>query len=378
MAKKSVDKKKKGPKGKIARAKAKLERQWGEVTKEGDAASQKRVGRSRILARRPRAGGKEQPQRQPKTEDTDNGDVLVDWNDAMFDTKNNTTATRNDDDDSSTPSEDDEEEDQDDEIVGGGVFYSKLLNTIRKKTKQNHHRHDDDDSEEEGDDGDRTMEDDEHEHAANNNNNKMLLEDDSGESDEEEDDQEGDQTNTSTLNDDNSDTLDLFGNRFSNNETLPEDETQREAFLRSLQQQTEKVAVPHVNPMLELQVSKTLLDDITSSMGVMATTDVTSSNNMSKKSWTKLAHQSFAGNRDVLKRRWEEVQSQRSTLSSLQSVLYPFVTRYADCLVTCNSKKVRTKTVPYHVVCVATLAFGSGRILYTNHLTHVFEPKHYR
>jgi hypothetical protein len=34
MGKKSVDKKKKGPKGKRARAKAKLERQWGEEANE--------------------------------------------------------------------------------------------------------------------------------------------------------------------------------------------------------------------------------------------------------------------------------------------------------------------------------------------------------
>ena len=321
--KKATDKKKKGPKGKIARGKAKLERQWGEVAKE--EAAPKRKGKSRILSRQKPSTGRKS---NSSVVEEDNGEVLMDWNDPSFDTK--PAIVKSGDDDSYSSRSDAEEEA--DEIDGGGAFYSKLLNNIRK-TKQNNNFDSGVDSDEE--DGDSAMED-----EGNGNNGRMIPND----SDDESDDGEEDGKSKSTIEQDMDESaFNFFGKRFSNTNNnqngglavpaLPEDETEKEETIRQLHQQTEKVGVPHVDPMLELQVSKELLED----MGV-----ANDSNNMSKQAWKQLAYQSFGCNRDVLKRRWGEMMANRNNnLSSLQSVLYPFVTRYADCLISCKTKKVR-------------------------------------
>lgn len=329
--KKATDKKKKGPKGKIARGKAKLERQWGEVAKED--AVPKRSGKSRILSRQKQANNRKTTKNNNEVEE-DNGEVLMDWNDPSFDTKPAIVMkSGNDDDDDDSYSSRSDAEEEGDEIDGGGAFYSKLLNTIRK-TKQNNNFDSGDDSEEE--DEDSAMEDDD-----TRNTGKMMKHDSDDESDDGEEDDKMKATTEQAVDEA---AFDFFGKRFSNNNSnnqndslavpaLPEDEAEREEIIRQLHQQTKKIGVPHVDPMLELQASKEFLED----MGVS-----NNSNNMSKLAWKKLAYQSFGCNRDLLKRRWEELMANRNNnLSSLQSVIYPFVTRYADCLITCKNKKVR-------------------------------------
>ena len=44
--------KKKGPKGKKARAKAKIDRQWGEIRIENEEAQSRRIGNSRLLGKK--------------------------------------------------------------------------------------------------------------------------------------------------------------------------------------------------------------------------------------------------------------------------------------------------------------------------------------
>ena len=107
MAKKSsTDKKKKGPKGKRARAKAKLERQWGE---ESNETSTKRVGRSRLLARKEKEASSDEEETAAVNalpERKVNGDV---------------------------DSSDEEGEDEEMDLAQGGAF-SKLMKTLGNTT----------------------------------------------------------------------------------------------------------------------------------------------------------------------------------------------------------------------------------------------------
>jgi len=203
--------------------------------------------------------------------------------------------------------------------MGKGAFYSKLLKNIQKRKQAN----------EESDEEDSI--DDEEENSPNNNTTTSRIEEDSGQSDDDEEEEEEPALNTYDENQ-----LDLFGDRFSCSiGSLPEDDTKREEIMRQ-RQQTCKVGVPHVDPMLELHVSKDLLEEIIGKNGQDANKIVP------KSVWTRLSRQAFSCNRDVVTRQWNELTNRANNMeSSFQSVVYPFLARYADCLVTCKSKKVR-------------------------------------
>jgi hypothetical protein len=280
-AKAGADKKKKGPKGKRARAKAKLERQWGEETKE-EIGSHKRVGRSRLLSRlqskneAPQVGGDESE------------------NDAAVDALPPKRSEKSDSD------SDDDNDPDDDMDLENGAAYSKLLQTIRKTDK----------------DGDTDSDSDMEEDA--NNSGKLLMNESDGNSDEDEAEAVEEEVG-----------FDPFGSRFSK-DPLPEDDSKREQMLQKLHV-TGKLRVPHVDPLLELHVSQPLLAEMN--------IDSDAAKPMSKGTWKKLSYLSFGCNRDILKRSWKEIQ--KKTISPWQSILYPFLSRYADCLVTSKSPKVR-------------------------------------
>lgn len=278
-SKASTDKKKKGPKGKRARAKAKLERQWGEETNE-ESGSFKRAGRSRLLSRRKIDKPPEEHGDDYDSEDDAAVDALMPRQTGKSEYSDN----------------DDGKEEMD---LDNGGAYSKLLQTIRETEK----------------DGDSDSEDD------------SDVEEDAGLSgklaQDETEDEKGEEA-TDEVEEDYD--FDPFGSRFSK-EALPEDDTMREKVLQNLQQ-TKKVRIAHVDPLLELQVSQPLLEE-------MKVDD-----SMPPSAWKNLSKVSFSCNRDSLKRCWTETQ--KKNLSSWQNALYPFMTRYADCLIACNSAKVRT------------------------------------
>ena len=120
--------KKKGPKGKKARAKAKLERQWGE---EATETAPQRKGKSRILAQ------------QRKEVQEENPSSSEEGNNSFF----NSDSDSDDDDESMEDRKDDRDDDDD-----GTKAFSSLLQTIQKKTNKTTRGSQSDESESEDED----------------------------------------------------------------------------------------------------------------------------------------------------------------------------------------------------------------------------------
>ena len=191
MGKKSksgTEKKKKGPKGKRARAKAKLERQWGEEANE-EIGSFKRAGKSRLLSS------------SSRKLDTPIVENEIDKDGDELETAMLLKSKQGDGSDSDS---DDENEPESMDLENGGAF-AKLLQTIRK---------DGDGGSEEDSDLEQDME-----------VSKNLIPD---ESDDESDDEAND--DAAMVQD-----FDPFGSRFSK-DPLPEDDSKRDQLLQKLTQ----------------------------------------------------------------------------------------------------------------------------------------------
>ncbi|CAB9498393.1 Digestive organ expansion factor homolog [Seminavis robusta] len=316
MAKKSKSgdkKKKKGPKGKKAREKAKLDRQWGEEAFDTGRAFQK----GRYSRMRNASDLKKKKKKQQEHDPNDDDEQVM-----MEATKKLEHG------DSSGDSGGDSSEVEDETVELCGGAYAKLLKTIQ--THKDNTKRDNQDSEDDSfaESDDEEMEESNKEEAMQ----EVLSEDDS--SDDES--VKGEATNENGK----MELFDPFGDRFTRQaEPLPEDEEKRENVIRNWQE-TLKVPLPHVDPMLELQVSKQLLQE-------MQLADAALSD---KETWKKLANRSFDCNREVLKRSWKNQNGNRkSNFTNLQRVLYPFLTRYADCLITNKPSSQVTNMTILHI-----------------------------
>eukprot|EP00980_Cylindrotheca_fusiformis_P005884 scaffold1233_cov111-Cylindrotheca_fusiformis.AAC.10 len=122
--------KKKGPKGKKARAKAKLEKRWGEVNVVDDGSKTKRVGNSRLLGKQ-----KDKTIRWGETTtQTIDGASRKDRDNEVALTKNtkkprNARRSRHNDGVASS------DESSDDDSAAAPVSVNSLLSSIRKSTK---------------------------------------------------------------------------------------------------------------------------------------------------------------------------------------------------------------------------------------------------
>jgi len=313
MAKKSkTEKKKKGPKGKKARAKAKLERQWGEEAPEKTKSDGKRIGRSRILS-----NGKGHARSTTTHPTSDTLDPTLEQDIEEHQEDQNQSNENDIDVDSHSSMSDDENTD----LTAGGAYFSKLIKNIKASNKQRGDSGSDSESEESDDDD-----------TAENHGRGVEIEESASELESEDDADDHEDDGVGGKNTDPGD--DFFEKRFSSTSPLPEDTGKRDELIRQLQQ-TDKILVPHADPTLELQVSKSLVAEMGISPG----------NAEPKQKWKRLSKESYAGVNEFLKQGWEKVKNdqmrQKSTLSSLQSTLHPFLTRYTDCLFTPKSSAVR-------------------------------------
>jgi hypothetical protein len=199
-SKKKESKKKKGPKGKRARAKAKLERQWGETVDESQLPELRR-GKSRLLAQQKQPEKQERATR--KEEEGDDMDVYV------------------------SSEDDSDQEDQ-------GAL-NRLLQSIKTRTTSRQQLNDQDDSEDESDSSDSESD------------GEMSLED-SHEDVVEESDVEEEAVVTGD-DDDMASDIDPFASRF-NREPLSEKEL---AQALSKAEKIFKVAMPNLESALEMQ-----------------------------------------------------------------------------------------------------------------------------
>jgi U3 small nucleolar RNA-associated protein 25 len=335
---KPKDKKSKGPKGKKARAKAKLDRQWGEEMKEAPL----RKGKSRILSKKPKSlqlGKKEQPStlsQQASPGMMEQEEENYNRVDAFSSGDND----NNDNDDYDDDTSDDAGASDDD----GAGAYSSLLETIRKNKANDESGDDSEDGEDmEG---------------------ETFLQDVNDVNEKEMEDSDAEEENIVP-------DRDPFSERFAR-VPLVENEEKRSKQVTALQETTTVIATT-VDMSLDLQVSKTLCE----TLGLVTTDNTkttTNSANAASTDWDKLSRTFFTCNRELLQRKWKpaNVNKSRKLFTPLQSLFYPLVSNYADVLLTCDSRKERLaiqKTVMLHAL--NHVLTSRGRIQKHNKRIHV-------
>jgi hypothetical protein len=310
-------KKTKGPKGKKARAKAKLDRQWGETAIVDDEKQKtRRVGKSRLLT-------KTKTERVvPQTSSRPNSRGVLRTKE--YSSKKHNTYHKDGEDEVHFS---DSEEDDDSEAEAAPL--SGLLSSIRKSTKKRKKAKRREQVAADESDDDEIMEEDAKDDSD-------MEEDQESDSEVEESDEADDAGAHDDVDDDNSvqdsknggdedsNTFDLFRQRFSRGPL-------QKSELTNSTLTTTKVSI---EGSLELHVSQLAKGD---ELDSLLPEDKTTKKSMEE--WSELAQSSFSGNRKVLQRRWKRVQKR---MTDNQAPIYPFLTRYADLLVTTESRKVRS------------------------------------
>ena len=298
MAKKKVEKKK-GPKGKKARAAAKLDRQWGEHVDEKAPTSYRR-GKSRLLSKNTPTGrmSEDSDEEEIPMKDADNKDIGNDYSD--------------------------------DEPEGDALHC--LLKSINKKSKRSDMdlvNPQDDALIEEGTDDESVIE-------------------NSQEADTEESDI--DEQTIEKINNDHADhtqSIDPFSNHFNQQPLTENDEEISQ--LMSSRQLFDKIPTLPLDKSLDLQLSAPSVLGLLKSHNIL---DPQGSLSKAKLAWYQVASNVFSCNRKILKVGWKIINKQvikvdsdghgtfhGATLSSLQSCLYPPLASYADILLTMESRK---------------------------------------
>jgi hypothetical protein len=318
--------KKKGPKGKKARAKAKLDRQWGETAIIDEANQTRRIGNSRLKAKEKKTAITWGKETQPNKTDRVTTGILKTRQTkenpySRKQTRHGKKGSDSDDDDlNSVDSNDSETE---------GTALQDLLRTIQKSTKQKKKRRHEEEDLPAGVPNDMEESD------------ESEMEEDEEDFEEVEDIRNQEDAGDEEENDDNDD-IDSVGD--ADNEDSEKNSTQdlfRQRFGRKHVEQSESENNPTshiiaVDESLELHVThpedSNTLDDLTSAL----------EDANKRRDWEKLAEKSFAGNRMVLQRQWKRLHRQ---MSKEQAPIYSFLTRYTDMLVTTESLKVRSSRV---------------------------------
>lgn len=324
--KKKVNSKKKGPKGKKARAKAKLEKQWGEQIDEAERkASKFRRGKSRLLS-------------EPLDKSSDSEKKRVDFeNDINYES----SETRR------TALEEDYDSDHTD--VDESDAFSELLNSIEKKASQSNALSEEDEMKI----GREEIEKCEEERMVNDSENE--TEDDAMEEDDFEDK-----------------ILDPFTIHFSR-EPLPENDGAILDVLKEAQS-LKKINIKSINESLEVQISSNILKNF----GL----ELEHGSTLNEDIWNRVAAGLFKYNRKVLRDNWRNFnqgalrancegsfskQRKLCQLSNLQTTLYPAIASYADMLLmaeTLENRDALNNVVSLHLL--NHILTCRGRILRNN------------
>jgi hypothetical protein len=295
MGAKSKHPKKKGPKGKKARAKAKLDQVWGEsVDEDARKASKLRFGKSRLMPEvaRGRADG----------DDDDKAPAANRVRDSQYDGDN-----------SSSGSEDDE----------AGNSFSHFLKRIRHP--ENDEGMDVDSSESSDGESDH----------------------DAPSETESDDESTDDAIGTDAL----PSQEDPFEAHFSK-EPLPQldDGEKKKTKLVALTHHIRKVNTSMLHSALDVHLSGPLLDQWTSiekATGLQSVNGEEAKKCRVRRAWEYFAKGPYGHAREVLTRNWREVNQSYirgngdRVFSSLQLALYPAISRYADVLMTAETRQVR-------------------------------------
>ncbi|KAL7510180.1 hypothetical protein ACHAXN_012507 [Cyclotella atomus] len=291
MGAKSKHPKKKGPKGKKARAKAKLDQVWGEsVDEDARKASKVRFGKSRLMPEDAKKGSR------------------VESNDAVA---AKVRQSRYDDDGSSSESEDVDD--------NAGNSFSHFLKRIRQPEDT---RMDVDSSSE-----------------------SSAEESEGGSSETESDDESVDDAIATDV---ALPTQDPFEAHFSK-APLPQldvSEIKKTKDLVALTQQIRKVNTSMLDSSLDVHLSGPLLDQWESIEEAMKMQSNGAKKSHVRRAWEHFAKGPFGHAREILTRNWREVnksyiRGDGRVFSSLQLALYPAISRYADVLMTAETRQNR-------------------------------------
>lgn len=302
MGAKSKQSKKKGPKGKKARAKAKLEQVWGEsVDEDVRKASKVRIGKSRLM-----------PETKVKK-------VENDVEHEQFTSRNRVVREKR-----YGGSSSDESEDEDD--MNDNSF-SHFLKRIRQP-----------DNSRMDVDSDESSEESESEH----------------ESETESDDESIDDEQPAIVADAKL-SADPFEAHFSQDplpQLLDGTEQKQKNKLVSLTQNIRKVDTSMLNSSVDVHLSGPLLDQWDSlEKAIVPSNGTKKQKSQVRRLWEQFSKGPYGHGREVLTRNWRDVnkahikggvESDDKVFSSLQLALYPAVSRYADVLMTAETRQVRS------------------------------------
>jgi hypothetical protein len=309
--KKKIIVKKKGPKGKKARAKAKLERQWGEVAADGDKSKTKRVGNSRLLGKQANTSIR----RRGKTTNTIAG-ASEKERETSKEYSKTIQSRRHSHNDGVSSSDESSDDDSDNESAAVNTLLSAIRKSSMKKRKAGKRQYIEHMTEE--NESDDNVE----EYKSENESSSEEGDDESVEDDTEIAEEINDDDEASVEADGDETTIDFFRQRFSRQpQTVSELTADAPAVKR----------IPTGVPF-ELHISHNgnELDDF-----LVTEKDPTKCS----EHWQKCAQTAFEGSRKVLQQQWKRFNKKGFT--SIQAPIYAALARYADIFGTADSMKVR-------------------------------------
>lgn len=378
--------KKKGPKGKKARAKAKLEQVWGEhVDEEARKASKFRTGKSRLVVSENNNNAKQHHNKKEKELDplssnrrgikssfetflerkdnfyqTQQGQKLQQYKHQKKNKKYSTAVDASSDDDDDDSGSEDEEMGGDDNNGAGSLSHLlKRINGPKKSSSSKVGAESDDDSNGQSDDGTESV-------SSTSSSSQQSL------SNSDEDDEDMDLPEGTAE--------DPYEAHFSK-QPLPQLDSKENANLTPHLGKSSKVNTSSLlSSSMQVHLSGPILDSWEKLTGSFP--DKTKP----KQKWKAFARGPQQHTRQVLSRNWNNFnrsglkRSQRESsenendisLSPLQKVLYPAISRYTDVLISMESRQVRVYPSFLFIICfvaVVNLSPTSNALYISSHRT---------
>jgi U3 small nucleolar RNA-associated protein 25 len=330
------NKKKKVPKGKKARAKAKLDRQWGEVAKDTPDGSTQRVGKSRLKARR-LLEQKEKAQAAATTMQDVRENIMQDPSITSKQARRK-KHHRQDDDDSSAASSilsDSAPNDanSDDEVEANPL--NDLLTMLRKSKSKTSRKSS----------GTELATEDDNYHLRDSSTQQDEEENSSDDSDDgSDDDSEDDSMSDGSADESESAGEDIQDNVDPDNMAQSKLDLFRQRFERRPLKESEIIAEKSATSLTKIPIDASGSVELQVSTPYDRTDDMEEMLSMTtNKEWQQAALSTFtSANQTILQRQWKHIHKKKTTsrqdtnefMGNVQAPLYSLLARYCDALVT--------------------------------------------
>ena len=309
MAKSGKDKKKnKGPRGKKARRKAKLEKQWGEEREDGqDGPGKYRKGKSRLSN-----GSKRRVQFSLEDDWNDNG------NDTGRDGSEYQAMQHKDVENGIDTDDDDDDDEAQAEMEEDPQAFQQFLKRLSKARKGSEMTNNDDDDDDDDDDD-----------ASK-----------GGKFDDDNDDHTDDDDDDDDKDERLSESIDLFSAHFGAPSETVASADDPQASDRRYQ------ILPSLSRSVVVESSKTLGSTLKSTLGL----GTESLHANPQKAWKRAASSCLDSTHSVLRENWQAHRGQQRPLSKLQTTVLPSLWSYSDTLVTTENAPTTERLVAMHIL----------------------------